>query len=132
LAYDSVLFEYNTICYKLDAGEVVKVEGVTFVPKENIYLTNSYENRLKLDIQLEKYVNGGTAISLIDNSGEYPEEYTVATVWVPDIHNGCVCIKNTDENIGVLDALVSAGIVSQPFNYKFIGRTSFPECNLRI
>jgi len=56
----------------------------------------------------------------------------VASLNIPDIELGkdLVVIKNYSENEGVLNALIEAGVVSQPIAYIQTGYVSAPICKL--
>jgi hypothetical protein len=84
-------------------------------------------------IEKAKYGNGRTALTLINPiSGNI---IAVATVNIPSekIEDDEVIIKNYSENEGMLDALVAAGIVSEPARTISFGQvTGQPVCKLLI
>ena len=60
-----------------------------------------------------QYVNGQTAIRLVDQDGHPFMTASVAhDVNIPD---DCVIIKNYSENEGIMEALIEAGIIEKPF-----------------
>ena len=59
-----------------------------------------------------------------------PEPCCTAAVTLPGLLIGEVAIKNYSENQGILDALVSAGIVKEPHRYIWQDRVRFPVCIL--
>lgn len=59
-----------------------------------------------------EYTNGGTAIRIIDaNDGS---AVATASVWIGNLFNDEIAIKDYSENEGILDALIQAGIVHPP------------------
>lgn len=73
---------------------------------------------------------GGVALELID--AEDFEPIAMATVCVPDvpIHEDQVFIKDYSENEGILQALIDAGVVSQPLEWIEQGFVRLPLCKL--
>jgi|TARA_R110000744_G_scaffold33591_2_gene78840 hypothetical protein len=62
---------------------------------------------------LNRYVNGQTAIQLLDQDGA---PFMMASVAHDvNIDNDCVIIKNYSENEGIMEALIEAGIIEKPF-----------------
>jgi hypothetical protein len=65
-------------------------------------------------VVFEQYSQGGTCIRLVDTEDGVP--YCTASVWVkeysPYIGDRYTIIKNYAENVGILEALLEAGIVS--------------------
>ena len=62
---------------------------------------------------LNRYVNGQTAIQLLDRDGA---PFMMASVAHDvNIDNDCVIIKNYSENEGIMEALIEAGIIEKPF-----------------
>jgi hypothetical protein len=95
------------------------------------------------NIIFKKYGNGRTAILLTNANKEkdgsilYPPntmEIAVATVNLPGIplNDDQVFIKNYSENEGMLSALISAGVVSEPLGYVKTGFVEVPFCTLLI
>lgn len=78
-------------------------------------------------LEWQYYANGGPAIRLLTE--EY-EPYCTATVWIPDIPEKHVAIKDYAENEGVLAALIRAGIVGQPVEWRQSGWVMIPICKL--
>jgi hypothetical protein len=79
----------------------------------------------------ETYQNGATVVRLIeDNTFEY---VATATVNVIEglIKDNEVVIKDYSENTGMLNALIDAGVVSQPLRYIPLSQwISAPVCKL--
>jgi hypothetical protein len=61
---------------------------------------------------LGEYTNGGTAIRIIDANDGMP--VATASVWIGNLFNDEIAIKDYSENEGILDALVQAEIVHPP------------------
>jgi hypothetical protein len=63
-------------------------------------------------LEFARYPNGRRAIRLVDSRDD--EEYAVATVNVitASLPPGHVAIKDYSENVGILEALVEAGVVT--------------------
>ena len=83
------------------------------------------------------YGDGSTAIKINAEDGEPMGKATVCIEqhgYVPP--EGFVVIKNFEENEGMLDALVDAGVIERPMEIKqFVsgwggGLTDFPVCKL--
>lgn len=77
---------------------------------------------------------GGTALVLetTRESDDAPLHFATATVWLPDIPAGHVAIKTYGENTGMLTALIKAGIVSQPVEWRPSGFVNIPICKLLV
>ena len=60
-----------------------------------------------------QYVNGQTAIRLVDQDGH--PFMTASVAHDVNIDDDCVIIKNYSENEGILEALIEAGIIEKPF-----------------
>lgn len=60
----------------------------------------------------------------------YPEPWCTAAIKIPGLLIGEVAIKDYSENEGILDVLVSAGIVKAPHRYIWQDRVRFPVCIL--
>lgn len=86
---------------------------------------------MSLSIHIKEYANGRTAICLFTENGE---PYMVATVNMPEIKldDDEVIIKNYSENTGILDALISSGIISAPVHFVDTGFVFSPICKLII
>lgn len=74
--------------------------------------------QVELDVRFDKYHKGGIAIILehTDEDTRFTEQYAVATVYVVELEQfgeDYVAIKNYAENEGVLDALVSGGVIEK-------------------
>ena len=61
---------------------------------------------------LGEYTHGGTAIRIIDANDRMP--VATASVWIPNLREDEIAIKDYSENEGILDALVEADIVYPP------------------
>jgi hypothetical protein len=85
-----------------------------------------------------QYGNGRIALELIedvaDPEQEYAESIAICTINLPDqlINDGEVIIKNYSENVGILEALIKANVVSQPLCYLSSGFINAPVCKLLI
>jgi hypothetical protein len=89
-------------------------------------------NGLECRLEFHKYINGRTAIMLVDaNNGE---EVAMATVNVPEIpmDDNYVLIKDYSENAGMLQALQEAGIVKPTGCIFDVGCVGIPECELLV
>ncbi len=82
-------------------------------------------------IKFLTYTNGRKAIQLVDEMGC---PMCVATVNMPEVPvaEGNVLIKNWSENKGMLEALITAGIVGSPVNTHPSGHVTVPECPLLV
>jgi hypothetical protein len=78
------------------------------------YMTNPKVKLFDVECYVEfgTYPNGQRSIQLIDASDDYP--YATASVCISHVElpAGHVAIKNYSENVGILEALVEAGIVT--------------------
>ncbi len=76
--------------------------------------------------------NGRKAILLLEK--ETDEYFADVTVNLPneELSENEVIIKDYSENEGMLDTLVSAGIVSKPIRYVQTGYVSCPVCSLLV
>jgi len=61
---------------------------------------------------LGEYSNGGTCIRIVDADDGMP--VATASVWIPNLRDDEVAIKDYSENEGILDALVEAKIIHPP------------------
>lgn len=86
------------------------------------------------DVSLGKFYDGTPAIRLHGAEGTLDEFEPIATAsaYVADLADGEVAIKNYSENEGMLNALVEAGIVSEPLYYVTSGYVQIPICTLLI
>lgn len=82
-----------------------------------------------LTIKEEEYRNGRIALSLCQNG----DEIMMATVNCPEIplEEGEVLIKDYSENDGILEAMLSAGVISDPVPvpYNFV---TVWKCNYQV
>ncbi len=87
-------------------------------------------NGVKVKAVFQQYMNGRTAIELIEI--ESGEPYAMASVNLDDeeLKEDEICIKDYSENEGVLDLLVDAGYVSQPVRFADSGFVVIPICKL--
>jgi hypothetical protein len=81
-------------------------------------------NGNELEYTIHLYANGGTAIQLWQDH----EPYTMATVWVPDLKEGEIAIKDYSENIGIYDALLNANLIEPAHRIVFSGFVEIPVC----
>ena len=91
-------------------------------------------NNVSLDVVFGRYLNERIAIMLVDNSDVVPEVYAYATVNIPEVelNSNEVIIKDYSENKGILDALITAGIISSPQKHVKKGFVECPICLLLI
>lgn len=77
-----------------------------------------------LNVNMLKYGNGRPAIELVTQDGE---PFCVATVNIPCValEKDEVIIKNYSENVGVLPALIEAGVIE---NTGKTAQTGFVTC----
>ena len=81
------------------------------------------------EVQVSKYENGRVSLILDDGCGDSIR----ASVNMPkyDMPLGCVAIKDWTENVGLLAALVDAGIVGPPITHVNISTwVNAPICKL--
>ena len=85
----------------------------------------------KCEAVFSRYYNDRTAIQLIDEETTWPPVAT-ATMNLPEteLARDEVIVKDYSENIGMLDALMEAGIVTAPVRYVRTGYVSCPICKL--
>lgn len=62
--------------------------------------------------QLHEYVNGGTAIRLVDAFDGMP--VATASLWIGNLFHDEIAIKDYSENEGMVEALLEAGIIQPP------------------
>lgn len=88
------------------------------------------------DLKFAKYGNGCTAIMLVAaEDDEIPgEPIATASVNLEDgvVGEGEIAIKDYSENEGMLEAMVDAGIVSEPLRMEASGYVEIPVCKLLI
>lgn len=78
-------------------------------------------------IVFDTYKNGGTAISLVDEDGC---PIATASVLLSNLKKDEIAIKDYSENTGMLEALLSAEIVTEPHRYVPSGFVMIPVCRL--
>lgn len=78
-----------------------------------------------------QYSNGRPALVLVDADGE---RIAVATVNMPEVYleDGEVLIKDYNENVGMTDALVEAGIIDPPHRTVPAGWVSADVARLKV
>ena len=83
-----------------------------------------------LDITVGRYSNGQTRIQLFDTEDGMP--YATATVAIEKhLESDEVAIKDYSENAGILEALVTAGIVYPPHSYLQQNFVKIPICRMK-
>lgn len=84
------------------------------------------------ELDFGKYSNGRIGIDLVDK--KTGELVLGATVNIPEeqLGDGEVIIKNYSENEGVLDALISAGVISKPIRTIKSNFIEAPVCKLLV
>ena len=94
--------------------------------------TSQYDNTLyQLGIGFGEYTNGQTRIQLYDLEDGLP--YCTATISVEQkLSEGEVAIKNYSENVGILQSLVSAGVIEKPHSFIETGYVTIPLCKLKV
>ena len=75
------------------------------------------------------YTNGNKSIQLIDAREHYP--YATCTVNVEGLKEDEVAIKNYSENEGMLNFLISEGIVEPPHRSVNSGYVKIPICKVK-
>lgn len=84
-------------------------------------------------IQFHKYRNGSLAMRLVST---YDTQEPIATASVNlangEVKPGEIAIKDYSENDGMLQTLISHGIVSEPIRYIRTGYIEIPICNLLV
>jgi hypothetical protein len=80
-------------------------------------------------IKMSTYSNGQKRMDLIDSEDGFP--VAVATVAIEeDLPEGEIAIKDYSENEGVLNFLISEGIVSDPLRHFSSGFVKIPICKI--
>ena len=93
---------------------------------------------IKCSVHLETYSKGGVCIQLkaAEDNPKFEiiqgEPMGTATRWVPNIPEGYVVIRNTEENEGILDVLQAAGIVGPVEKHIPSGFITMYQCKLLI
>lgn len=64
------------------------------------------------NFQLHEYVNGGTAITLVDANDGMP--VATASLWIGNLFHDEIAIKDYSENEGMVEALLEAGLIHPP------------------
>ena len=97
---------------------------------QTIIHESPYGGQYKLGLRYGKYGNGQTAIQLVDMEDGFP--YATATVCVEDdlLKEDEVAIKNYSENVGILNALVSANVIEEPHAFVQSHFIKIPICKL--
>jgi hypothetical protein len=93
--------------------------------------TSPYYNiTYKLSVSLSEYSNGQNAILLYDTADGFP--YATASVSLPnyEMDSDEVAIKNYSENEGILESLITAGIISKPHLIITSGHVNIPICKI--
>jgi len=80
------------------------------------------------NVEYEKYCSGGIRIQLHDAEDGCP--VATATVHLEGIPRDYVAIKDYSENMGMLQVLINARIVSEPVTYRQSGQVTIPICKL--
>ena len=85
-------------------------------------------NGFALTLERTQYALGGIALQAYCEDGPY----MTCTVCIPevDLKEHEVIIKDYNENAGILEALVRAGIVSKPIGIVFVGYAYAHVCLL--
>jgi hypothetical protein len=81
-----------------------------------------------LYIQRKRYHSGNVCLNLIDAKDHFP--YMCATVNVEGLSEDEVAIKNYSENEGILDTLVTEGVIKPPHRHIKSGFVIIPICKL--
>jgi len=82
-----------------------------------------------LELELTRYANGRVALQLWSAEGM---PYARPSVNLPEVKmaNDEVAIKDFDENQGLLDALVKAGVLEPTERFARSGYCQYPICRL--
>ena len=83
------------------------------------------------DVLLKKYANGRNAIELVDLYDG--QRVAIATVNLPDVDlaDDEVIIRNYSETEGVLEVLITAGIIEQTGEMVSSGFVDMPICKIK-
>ena len=101
-------------------------------------LTKYNYNGDEVVIAKDEYAYGGTALVLksFEPDFGYWENYAVASVFIEGVTEqlpkNAVCIKNYSENEGILEWLISNGIVGQPIGEFQYGYVNISVCEILI
>jgi hypothetical protein len=95
-------------------------------------LTQTVEfNSTKCNVSIKQITKRNTEIQLYNELTGEP--VATATAGMKDVlPSEFVYIKDYSENTGILETLVTAGIVSQPLNYVNSGYVSIAVCKLLV
>lgn len=74
--------------------------------------------------------NKRTAITLVDAADGEPIAKATVNIAEIDVNDDEVVIKDYSENEGMLDALVSAGVIGKPVRWVNSGHAICPVCKL--
>jgi hypothetical protein len=80
-------------------------------------------------LQRKRYHNGNVSLTLIEAREHYP--YATCTVNVDGLEEGEVAIKNYSENTGMLNFLISEGIIEPPHRSVNSGYVRIPICKVK-
>lgn len=99
---------------------------------KRIYTYQSKYKTYQVYLQWNRYRNGRTCLELLEAFTHEP--ILVASVNLDDtpLENGEMLIKNYSENEGVLDFLISNGIVSKPKRWISSGWVMIPVVDLLL
>jgi hypothetical protein len=81
------------------------------------------------EIQVEKYMHGGTVIVLVD--ADDGSTIAVATVNIDGLGPNEVAIKNYSENEGIYDILIDAKVIKPMHREVTQGFVTLPVCILK-
>ena len=80
------------------------------------------------NVVLNKYHADSPAIQLTEVGTN--EDIATASVWISGLEKGEIAIKDYSENEGMMDALIEAGIVTEPVMFIDSGWVKIPVCRL--
>lgn len=84
----------------------------------------------KLSVIFDKYASGQNAIMLYDLADGFPFMTATAALTNVELESDDVAIKNYSENVGILETLIAANIISKPHSYIPSGYANFPICKI--
>lgn len=76
----------------------------------------------EVEVVKERYAKGGTGLQLWDHEGPL----LTATHWLPGIPEGCVAVKDYEENEGCLAQLIAKGVLGRPERFQ----NGYPICRV--
>jgi len=84
----------------------------------------------KLSVSFSKYKNGQNVIQLFDMADGFPYAMASVSLTSVDMDSDEVAIKNYSENEGILESVISAGIITNPHSFVPSGHVNIPICKI--